>query len=89
MTWYQEQDADNGVLRLRFEDSQGQVNGPFAVDWPNAPTKRFAPDGQLTAPDWQTVAMAEAKREAANGNSERAIQMLADAIAGNVREGQP
>jgi hypothetical protein len=33
--------------------------------------------------------MSEAKREAANGNSERAIQMLADAVAGNVREGQP
>ena len=89
MTWFQEQDADGGVLRLRFEDAQGQVNGPFDVDWPDAPRKRFASGGQLIDPDWQTVAMDEAKREAANGNSERAIQMLADAIAGDVADGQP
>ena len=56
---------------------------------PDAPTKRFGPDGQLIDPDWQAVAMAEAKTEAANGNSGRAIQMLADLIAGNVEEGQP
>jgi len=89
MTWYQEEDPDSGVLRLRYEDDQGQVTGPFAVDWPDAPTKRFAPDGQLIDPDWQTVAMAEAKTEAASGNSERAIQMLADVIAGNMEKGQP
>jgi hypothetical protein len=89
MTWYHEQDADSGVLRLRFEDAQGQVKGPFTVEWADAPRKRFASDGQLIAPDWQTVAMVEAKSEAANGNSERAIQMLADAIARNVENGQP
>jgi hypothetical protein len=89
MTWYQEEDADSAVLRLRFEDSQGQIKGPFDVDWSDAPTKRFAPDGQLLDPDWQAVAMDEAKREAANGNSARAIQMLADAIAGNTADGQP
>ena len=89
MTWYREEDADSAVLRLHFEDAQGQVKGPFAVEWPDAPTKRFVSDGQLIEPDWQTAAMAEAKREAANGNSERAVQMLADAIAGNVREGEP
>jgi len=89
MTWYQEEDPDSGVLRLPHEDSQGQVKGPFAVEWPDAPTKRFAPDGQLLDPDWQAVAMVEAKTEAANGNSARAIQMLADAIAGNMEKGQP
>jgi len=89
MTWYQEEDPDSGVLRLRYEDDQGQVKGSFAVNWPEAPTKRFAPDGQLIKPDWQAVAMVEAKTEAANGNSARAIQMLADAIAGNVENGQP
>lgn len=89
MTWYREQDADSGVIRLRFEDAQGQVKGPFDVDWPDAPTKRFTPDGQLIEPDWRTAAMSEAKREAANGNSGRAIQMLADVIARNVEEGQP
>jgi len=89
MTWYREEDANSGVLRLRFEDGQGQVNGPFTVEWPDAPTKRFGPDGQLIDPDWQAVAMAEAKTEAANGNSAWAIQMLADAIAGNTADGQP
>jgi hypothetical protein len=89
MTWYHEEDVDNGVIRLRYEDGQGQVKGPFTVEWPDAPRKRFAPDGQLIKPDWQTVAVTEAKTAAANGNSERAIQMLADAITGNVSEGQP
>jgi len=89
MTWFQEKDADSGVIRLRHEDGQGQVKGPFAVNWPDAPTKQLSPDGQLIDPDWQAVAMVEAKTEAANGNSGRAIQMLADTIAGNVEEGQP
>jgi len=89
MTWYQEQDADSGVIRLRFEDGQGQVKGPFDVNWPEAPTEQFGPDGQLIDPDWQSTAMLEAKREAANGNSGRAIQMLADVIAANVENGQP
>jgi hypothetical protein len=89
MTWYREEDPDSGVLRLRYEDDQGQVKGPFTVEWPDAPTKRFAPDGQLIDPDWQAVAMSEAKREATNGNGERAIEMLADVIAGNVETGQP
>jgi hypothetical protein len=89
MTWYRKEDVDSAVIRLRFEDDQGQVKGPFAVEWPDAPRKRFAPDGQLVDPDWQAVAMSEAKREATNGNSARAIQMLADAIAGNTADGQP
>jgi len=89
MTWYKEEDSDSRVIRLRFEDAQGQVKGPFAVDWPYAPQKELTGDGRLIDPDWQTVAMSEAKSEAASGNSERAIQMLADAIASNVTEGQP
>jgi len=89
MTWYREEDADSGVLRLRHKDGQKQVKGPFDLDWPDAPTKQFDPDGKLIDPDWQTAAMSEAKREATNGNGERAIEMLADVIAGNVETGQP
>jgi hypothetical protein len=89
MTWYREEDADSEVMRLRFEDAQGQVSGPFDIEWPNEPAKRFDANGELATPDWKAVATAEAKSEAESGNSERAIEMLADMIAGNVTDGRP
>ena len=89
MTWYYERDGANNRIQLRFEDTQGQTLGPFNVSWPDAPRLTRRGDGFPVNPPCHIGAVKEAKTEAANGNSGRAIEMLADITAGDIRKGAP